>query len=153
MSPSPIAARGFTIIELMVVVAIAAILGTLGTSGFSSLIKSQRAKNASFEFYSSLLLARSEAIKRGGNVTLSAAGGSWGAGWSIVAADGEVIKNQSALNGIVITPSVTNLIYSRSGRTTAVSFRVDTEATATANARCIKIELSGMPRSTPGACS
>lgn len=134
------------------VVLIVGILATIAVPSFQSLTQSQRAKNASFELFSCLGLARSEAIKRGGNVTLTPVDASdWGKGWTIASAT-ETIKIQAALKGVNITLGPASVIYAKTGRTASASFQVDVSATATSNARCIEIELSGMPRSTKGAC-
>lgn len=136
----------------MVVLIIAGILATIAVPSFQSLIESQRAKNASFELYASLNLARSEAIKRNADVTVTPVSGSWQNGWSISASGVPSIGSQQALKGIVISGAPASVVYAKTGRTAATSFQVDVSSTATANARCIKIELSGMPRSVKGTC-
>lgn len=144
---------GFSLIELIVVILIAGILITIAAPSFKSLTQSQQAKNASFELFSSISLARSEAIKRGANVTLTPTDASdWGRGWTLATAT-ETIRSQAALKGVVITLGPASVVYAKNGRTAAASFQIDVSATATLNVRCIKIELSGMPRSIKGACS
>lgn len=154
---NPRASLGFTITELMITVLVVGILASLAVPGFRSLIQGQQAKNASFELFASLALARSEAIKRNGNVTLTPTNtGNWGLGWTITSAGGESIRTQQAIKGVVISASgaPATVVYSRSGRAaTAAAFNVDVSATATSNIRCIKTELSGMPRTIKGACS
>lgn len=147
---------GFTLVELLVTVVVLGILASIATSGFQSLIQSQQAKNASFELFSSLSLARSEAIKRNDYVTLSPMDvANWGKGWTITSAAG-TIKSQSELKKIVISQSSATVVYAPTGRATVASaFLLDVSTTLTANARCIKIELSGMPRtykSVSGTC-
>ncbi len=147
---------GFTLVELLVVIVILGILASLGAGGFQSLIQSQRAKSASFELFASFSLARSEAIKRNASVTLTPTDSTnWGKGWTITSSAG-TIKSQSELKTVVISQGPASVIYNSNGRTTvAAPFLIDVSTTATGNARCIKIELSGMPRSykpTNGAC-
>lgn len=61
---------GFTAIELMVVVAIVAILTALAAPSFQPLIERWRVRDAAEGMTSTMYLARSEAIKRSGNVII-----------------------------------------------------------------------------------
>ncbi|MDP3230829.1 MAG: GspH/FimT family pseudopilin [Acidovorax sp.] len=61
---------GFTAIELMVVVSIVAILAALAAPSFTPLIERWRVRSATEEVQSTLYFARSEAIKRGGRVSI-----------------------------------------------------------------------------------
>lgn len=56
---------GFTLVELMIVLALAAILLTVGVPSFSNMIQNNRIVTQTNGFVSSLHLARSEAVKRG----------------------------------------------------------------------------------------
>lgn len=153
------AESGFTLPELLIVLAVAGILAAIAVPSFQSLTQSQQVKNASFELFSNLSLARSEAIKRNAHVTLTPADtADWGKGWTIASTTGtiETIRSQAALKGVSIaaTGAPASVVYTRTGRTTAAaSFQIDVSGTATANIRCVKIELSGMPRAIMGACA
>ncbi|WP_082486072.1 MULTISPECIES: GspH/FimT family pseudopilin [unclassified Acidovorax] len=61
---------GFTAVELMVVVSILAVLAGLAAPSLTLLTESWRVRAAQEALSSTLLLARSEAIKRGGRVTV-----------------------------------------------------------------------------------
>lgn len=79
------ATAGFTLLELLVTVAILAILATLATPSFTSLINSNRLTAQANEVVASLQLARTEAIKqnrrtiicRSTNGTSCAGAGQW----------------------------------------------------------------------------
>lgn len=81
--------RGFTLIELMVVIAIAAIMASLAAPSFSDFINRTRLTSTMSQLSSDLNRARSEAIKRNSWVlvcargTDTACGASWGNGWLV----------------------------------------------------------------------
>lgn len=96
--------RGFTLVELLVVMTISAILLAMAVPAFTSMIQNNRVSSAANSLQNSLDLARSEAIRRGNNVSLcrsanannatpacsdSASGGfagnDWAAGWVVFA--------------------------------------------------------------------
>ena len=62
--------RGFTLLEVLVVVAIVAVLAALAAPSFTPLIERWRVRSAVEGLQSSLYYARSEAIKRGGNISI-----------------------------------------------------------------------------------
>ena len=75
---------GFTLVELLIALAIATILVTAAVPGFSTIIQNNRVTTQANEFLTALSLARSEALKRGRNVTLTAdTAGQWQDGWTI----------------------------------------------------------------------
>lgn len=74
---------GFTLIELMVTIAIAAILLGVAIPSFTSVIISNRLTASTNEFVTSLNLARSEAIKRGQHVVVRKTGTDWEDGWQV----------------------------------------------------------------------
>lgn len=148
--------KGFTLVEMMVVIAILGILLAVVIPSFKSILHNQRVKSASFELFTSLTLARSEAIKRNTDVTITPTTTShWESGWSI-AEGSTTLKNQAAISGVAVSGAPASVTYKRTGRisnTTSPAFQVDVSPADSAQIRCVKIELSGLPRISKGACS
>lgn len=81
-----VASGGFTLVELMAVVAIMAILGSIAVPSFRELLLNQRLAAASSGFVAALNLARTEAIQRSQKVHVGALQGSdWSSGWAVQA--------------------------------------------------------------------
>ncbi|WP_167772924.1 GspH/FimT family pseudopilin [Ramlibacter humi] len=92
------ATRGFTIIELMTVMAIIAVVATVGLPSFQRMIQGAAVSGAVNSFLSDMRYARSEAMRRGGRVVLcrssnaeaasptcdnSSAPAGWATGWVV----------------------------------------------------------------------
>ena len=89
--------RGFTIIELMVAIAVLAVLAALAAPSFTPLIERWRVRQTVEGLRSTLYYARAEAVRRGGGVaiqklaqntngcTLAATQADWGCGWVVFA--------------------------------------------------------------------
>lgn len=73
------AGKGFTLVELMVVIAVVAVLLTIAAPSYQKLIERNRLKEASQAFKSDLQFARMEAIKRSENVFFERTDGDNGA--------------------------------------------------------------------------
>lgn len=167
--------RGFTLIELMIVVAVVAVLASIAAPSFSSFVTGQRVKSAANEFAMAAMFARSEAVKRNGKVVLCvsssgtscAASGGWDLGWiafhdanSNGSADtGEaILLRQQSYSGAALTGSGVAITYDSNGRLLSTTTTAPTVAVtgAGSNARCISFDLSGMPRSVlsgTGSCT
>jgi type IV fimbrial biogenesis protein FimT len=76
---------GFSLIELLVVLAIAAISLAMGVPSFRILIQNQRTTTTVNDFFAAVNLARSEAMQRGVRVDLMPAqgGNDWTKGWVV----------------------------------------------------------------------
>jgi type IV fimbrial biogenesis protein FimT len=147
--------HGFTMTEILIVVAVIGILTSLAAPSFSQLIKSQRMKSMATDINASLSLARSEAVKRNTNVTLSpTTAGSWQNGWQIADPDnaGSNIQVHSGFTGVTATGPA-SVTYQSSGRiqgTTAPAF--DISATGVSDQRCVSVDLTGRPNVKAAAC-
>jgi type IV fimbrial biogenesis protein FimT len=72
------AARGYTLIELVIVLAVVAVLGAMATPSLGSLVARHALKDAAHRLQADLALARHEALRTGQTAHLSFhAGASW----------------------------------------------------------------------------
>lgn len=134
---------GFSLVEMLVVVAILAILARIALPAYRDIIENQRARNAASDLHASLTLARSEALKRNASVTVAPVGGDWAKGWEIAnpTVSGGVVESRPALSNLSIE-GPTSVVYRSSGRTQAgVAFTV----TSGSHQRCVDVNISGRP--------
>ncbi|MGC3985139.1 MAG: GspH/FimT family pseudopilin [Pseudorhodoferax sp.] len=117
-SPFP-AARGFTMLELMVVVAILAILAALAAPSMVPVIDRWRVRQVAEEMVATMAFARSEAIKWGGDVTVARSTpgtdqcalptnvADWRCGWTV--SSGTTVLRESPLgSGVSVTRSTSS---------------------------------------------
>jgi type IV fimbrial biogenesis protein FimT len=151
--------RGFTVVEALTVLAVLAILAAIALPSLANVLASQRLRAAGTDLMSSLLLARSEAIKRNAQVEVAPRiDGDWKAGWRVATvATNEQVDRKEALGVRVDVPlAPASILYQRNGRLAVagvvqVEFR-DSENQAGVEARCVMIDPSGLPRLQRGAC-
>ncbi|PPU76247.1 MULTISPECIES: GspH/FimT family pseudopilin [Xanthomonas] len=108
---------GFTLVELMITIAVLAILLTIAFPSFRGVIRSNRVASATNESIGLLSLARSEAIRnrRGGGVCGSASGAAcdnnWASGmlaWADADGDGVFKSGDTVLRFVSIDRSLTS---------------------------------------------
>lgn len=147
--------RGFTLLELLLAVAILGILLALAIPAYRDLIASQRVKSAISDLNTAMVFARSEAVKRNGVVTLTPAAGGWAAGWRIadpVSDDNPDLLNQTRAGGVGITSDSVGIAFAPSGRTSAA---VDFEITSDVNAgatHCLRLGVDGRASASMEEC-
>lgn len=140
MVRNTIRSSGFSLIELMVVVAIAAILIAVAAPSFQSLILKNRVQSVASDFQSALATARSEAIKRGGDTRVTVVANSkvagtpdWASGFTVFLdttsdANGDapsadatklLMQTSAAPLGVQASVNFNHIIYNGRGRSMA----------------------------------
>ena len=148
---------GFSLIELLTAVIVLAILAVVALPSYRNFVLTQKVLQASYDLMTSLMFARSEAIKRNANVSLVSAAGGWVQGWAIQAGGVSIRTQDPYPGGVSITnsSSVSTITYSSNGRLSggATDFTIaSTDASAQAPSRCVSVVLSGLPSSKIGGC-
>ncbi len=164
---------GFTLIELLVSVSIMVVVAGIAVPSYQAMINRNLLRSASHAFYTSLVLARSEAVTQnipvvmcksadGANCTAS---GDWHQGWLVFI---DVDKNTSLDSGDTLIdqqaslsrpsiisqdPAVHLLVYQVDGtQRNAVTFDLCMDSNAAQGSR-IEIGLTGRPTTLAGASS
>ncbi|AHE67332.1 GspH/FimT family pseudopilin [Legionella oakridgensis] len=167
--------RGFSLVELLTVLAIAAILTIMAVPGYNALIQNNKIVSAANKLSASLNFARMEAVKRGvrvavcptANAGFTACGNNtqWSQGWIIfidsdnnnaIETTNDLVKVAQPLpNDAAITTSSNVISYDGSGfltsGTSSLSLRM-TRCTGN-NARVINVASSGRVSVSMAACN
>jgi len=151
---------GFTLIEMLVVLAVMAITLKMAAPASSALIDRNRAATHVNDFMIALSLARSEALKTGGVVTVQAADPSdssneYGKGWCVVEGnpgdcDGTLIRSFAAISDSATLNSKENIAsiqFNNVGELNNASIHSIDLCTQSASDRRIFISLVGRSKS------
>jgi type IV fimbrial biogenesis protein FimT len=145
--------RGFTLVEAMIVLTIVGILAAYAVPSMRDMMQASRLRSASSDFYGALIQARSEAIKRHSNVTITPSASGWAGGWTVAAGATTLATHDPLESGVAVQVNVpagtaSAIVYGMNGRVSAGTQNVIFYASpAVAQPRCMSIDPSGMPRS------
>jgi type IV fimbrial biogenesis protein FimT len=145
------ALAGFTLVELVTALAVLGLLAIAAVPMFRELAASQRVQTATSDLQTSLLRARSEAIKQNAVATMAPVG-TWKEGW-VISVGGTAIDKRAPAPRISIT-GPGSVDYRSNGRIAGGSmpqFTVSDQYTSLQ--RCVQVNLSGQPFVTKAACS
>jgi len=145
---------GFSLIEIMIVVAIMIVLAGVGVPAMQEMVVNQRIKSATSDLFASILRARSEAIKRNVNVSMNPST-SWSTGWTVPSpvAGEPALLNLSNRASITIAGPANGITFTPAGRLTGTSNVTFSVSATKGTPRCITIDLGGRPNVQPHSCS
>ncbi len=149
---------GFSLIELITVIALLAVLMGIGIPAFRDMVADQKVRTVAASLHSSILVARAEAIKRNQVIRLRPANDEeWGDGWLIpnpasVNSDTAPVHRERLNAVVTITSAATELDFRPSGRASGnATFELESTTDATKK-RCVSVGLDGRATTERGGC-
>lgn len=144
---------GFTLIELMVVVALIAIMMAIAVPSFVSFISNYRATTAINDFYQGVTVTRTEALKRGHRVLMipnasdgtPSIGGNWVYGWTVFVDNNNDQLYQASTDDLVFRHASLPASITTAGAAGGVAFSDGT------NRAYVLFDGTGYPRLLSGA--
>ncbi len=155
--------RGFSLIEMMVVLVIAGITMSIAVPAVGDWVRIQRVRTASFDVYAALVFARSEAISRNAaaanRILVLPAGAcdadscSWAEGWSI-RQGGVEIQGRDAFPAEMAIEGPLQVEFDRTGRAIIGGVTsVNLSSTKASVVRCVSLDSIGRPGTSSSKCA
>ena len=150
----PLQVQGFTLVELLVAIAVLGVLISVAVPTFNQTMAQQRLRSVASELRLSLSLARSEAVKRAETITMSPRSTDWSLGWAVTAADGEALSEFVMPSGVTLSDEPASaLSFNRWGRTSSCpAFELATTAGNDTCQICLQVTTDGRVLTTAGTC-
>lgn len=144
--------NGFTLIELMTAIAVMLILLAVAVPDFSQVIQGGRMTSTTNGLVSTLNLARSEAIKRGGTVTVSATDDDWNDGWTVVVGATTLRSFDPPPKGLAVAGTANDINFNGLGSATTATFTLCDATLADESGRQISVTATGRVVSSTFDC-
>ena len=148
-------ARGFSLSELMIALAILGILMAIAAPAYSEWVASQRVRDTATDLHASLMRARNEAISRGLTTSVTGVGGNLASGWYIANPDGTYnpdpanptvfIEQHGSVQNATVS-GATSITFTDVGRLQGTALGIKIAVAGTGATRCITVDTAGRPK-------
>ncbi|MCD6679703.1 MAG: GspH/FimT family pseudopilin [Burkholderiaceae bacterium] len=140
---------------MLITIVIVGIVAMIAMPSFTETAARQRVRSVASDLHTTLLRARSEAIKRNADVRVEPLAGGWTNGWRVIdvsTADPETIEVRQDVPKALSISGAASLTYRSSGRLSAAATMEIASSVVSSVSRCLRTDLSGRPAITAGAC-
>jgi len=156
--------HGFTLLEMLITIAVLAVVTALAAPGFRSIIQNNRATTITNDIVTAVQLARSESIRRRINITVCRSnstqtacdnGTNWSAGWLVLAGSTVLQAWAPPPGNATITAPAAALTFLPTGRINASAIyevSITLPGAVASSARKVCVKPTGRVISTSGNC-
>ncbi len=155
--------RGFSLIELMVTVALMGVLMTMGVPAYQEYVANTRVRVTAGDIREGLQLARMEAIRRNDRVSFCLDGAAWSVRSGADCRGGSELRGQQETRpGIRVSPDTLAVIYDGRGRTRSATdaelsgagaARIAVTRSGACDAECLAMAVEYSPGGMVRACN
>lgn len=160
--PQRPSAAGFTLVELMITLAVISILAVIAAPAMFAMINNSRLVGQTEELVATLQTARAEAVRRNARVTVCAttdgtncaSSTSWtrwiARGRDVTTGSDDVIVDNSSNGSVVISGPSAGIVFRPSG---LIDNQQQVGVSLSGEQRCLLIRVSGVVSVSKGACA
>ncbi|MCB1759216.1 MAG: GspH/FimT family pseudopilin [Gammaproteobacteria bacterium] len=145
---------GFTLVELMVTVAVIALILMIGVPGIVNMKRNSDLITTARELTVALNYARAEAVRQGVDIDVVAKVGGWGTGWEIqLSSDGSVIRSfEAPPTGIALALTGGPVTFEGLGNVAATAC-FDVTVSDSSSVRSLPISAAGRVTTCRASCT